>query len=78
VTGGAGFIGSNFIRLILSERPGWQVINFDLLTYAGNLISLSDVDENPNYTFIKGDIADSADVKKAFEHEIDMVVNFAA
>jgi dTDP-glucose 4,6-dehydratase len=78
VTGGAGFIGSNFIRLILRERPGWQVVNFDLLTYAGNLISLADLEDNPNYSFIRGDISNSADVQKAFEHEIDIVVNFAA
>ena len=78
VTGGAGFIGSNFIRLILKERPDWRVINFDLLTYAGNLESLADIDDNPNYTFIKGNIAESGDVAKVFEHEIHTVVNFAA
>ena len=78
VTGGAGFIGSNFIRLILRERPDWEIVNFDLLTYAGNLNSLADIDCNPKYSFIKGDIANSADVTKAFELPIDIVINFAA
>jgi dTDP-glucose 4,6-dehydratase len=78
VTGGAGFIGSNFIRLLLSERPGWEVINFDNLTYAGNLESLADVSQNPRYRFIKGDIANPEDVKRALDNSVDIVVNFAA
>ncbi len=78
VTGGAGFIGSNFIRLILSERPGWQVKNFDLLTYAGNLQSLEDISANPCYRFIRGDIADPEAVNQAMHGGFDTVVNFAA
>jgi dTDP-glucose 4,6-dehydratase len=78
VTGGAGFIGSNFIRLLLSERPDWKIINFDLLTYAGNLESLEDVSQNPRYRFIKGDITNSDDIKRAVEGGVDIVVNFAA
>jgi dTDP-glucose 4,6-dehydratase len=78
VTGGAGFIGSNFIRLILRERPGWEIVNFDLLTYAGNLQSLEDISESPCYRFIKGDIGDPADVAEAIKDRIDTIVNFAA
>lgn len=78
ITGGAGFIGSNFIRLLLSERPEWEVINFDSLTYAGNLESLADVSQNPRYRFIKGDIANPEDVKDALDDSVDIVINFAA
>ena len=78
VTGGAGFIGSNFIRLVLTDRPDWEIINFDLLTYAGNLQSLSDIEKNPRYKFIKGDIADPDDLVDAFLSPIDIIVNFAA
>lgn len=67
ITGGAGFIGSNLIRFILRERPEWQVINFDLLTYAGNLVSLAGVEDNPSYRFIRGDVADPDAVKSAME-----------
>lgn len=77
VTGGAGFIGSNFIHYWLKNHPEDQVINFDKLTYAGNLESLKEVEENPNYAFVKGDIANTKDVTKAIEG-IDIVVNFAA
>jgi dTDP-glucose 4,6-dehydratase len=58
VTGGAGFIGSNFIRYYLKEHPDDQIINLDKLTYAGNLESLKDLEQNPNYCFVKGDICD--------------------
>ncbi|MEK7852108.1 MAG: GDP-mannose 4,6-dehydratase, partial [Deltaproteobacteria bacterium] len=58
VTGGAGFIGSNFVRHILREHPGYKVINLDKLTYAGNLENLKEVEKNPNYTFVQGDILD--------------------
>jgi len=79
VTGGAGFIGSNFIRYILQEHPGWEVVNLDKLTYAGNLANLKDVEGNPRYKFIKGDIADRSLVDKLFrEEKFDAVVNFAA
>jgi dTDP-glucose 4,6-dehydratase len=78
VTGGAGFIGSNFIHYILETRSGWEIVNIDKLTYAGNLANLEDIADNPRYTFIKGDICDPADVERAFEEGIDYVVNFAA
>ena len=77
VTGGAGFIGSNFIRYYLENHPDDRIINFDKLTYAGSLESLKDVESNSNYTFVKGDIADPKAVKKAMEG-VDIVVNFAA
>ena len=77
VTGGAGFIGSNFIHYWLKNHPNDQVINFDKLTYAGNLDNLNDIENNPNYTFVKGDIANSKDVGRALSG-IDIVVNFAA
>ena len=67
VTGGAGFIGSNLVRLILHEYPEYQVINYDLLTYAGNLISLADVADHPLYKFIRGDVADRLAVSEAVE-----------
>lgn len=77
VTGGAGFIGSNFIHYWLANHPIDQVINFDKLTYAGNRQNLKTVEKNPNYVFIKGDIANYRQVEKAL-HSIDVVVNFAA
>ncbi len=77
VTGGAGFIGSNFIRYWLKNHPGDSIVNFDKLTYAGNLESLKDVANNPNYTFIKGDICDAKTVNDAMVG-IDTVVHFAA
>ncbi len=79
VTGGAGFIGSNFVRYQLKNYPDQELVNLDSLTYAGNLESLTDCEENPNYTFVKGDIAEAADIDKLFtEHSFDLVVNFAA
>lgn len=78
VTGGAGFIGSNFIKYILKEHKDYSIINLDKLTYAGNLENLREVEGNPNYTFVRGDIADTALVDQIFEEGIDFVVNFAA
>ncbi len=79
VTGGAGFIGSNFVRMILSKDASLKVVNLDLLTYAGNLASLSDLSGNPKHVFVKGDIRDEALVKRLMdEHSIEAVVNFAA
>jgi dTDP-glucose 4,6-dehydratase len=78
VTGGAGFIGSNFIRHMLLSYPQYQIINFDKLTYAGNLENLSDLESNSNYTFIKGDICDSRAVDNAIGKGIDVIINFAA
>jgi dTDP-glucose 4,6-dehydratase len=77
ITGGAGFIGSNFIRHILKERRDYALINFDKLTYAGNLANLEEVAEHPNYAFIKGDICDAAAVERAMRG-CDAVVHFAA
>ncbi len=78
ITGGAGFIGSNFVHYWLSEHPEDRVVNLDKLTYAGNLDNLKDVEENENYRFVKGDIADAALVDGLFEEKFDLVVNFAA
>ncbi|SHH43866.1 dTDP-glucose 4,6-dehydratase [Caloranaerobacter azorensis DSM 13643] len=79
VTGGAGFIGSNFIRYMLNKYEDYKIINLDLLTYAGNLENLKDVEDNPNYEFIKGDIADRGLVNNLFEkYNFDYVINFAA
>jgi dTDP-glucose 4,6-dehydratase len=77
VTGGAGFIGSHFVRHVLSLRKGHQVVNFDKLTYAGNLANLEDVARDSNYSFIKGDICDAAAVETAMRG-CDAVVHFAA
>lgn len=77
VTGGAGFIGSNFIRYILSVYPDYKVINIDALTYAGNLLNLEDVSQNSNYTFVHGDIADFNLVSE-ITADVDVVINFAA
>lgn len=79
VTGGAGFIGSNFIRYALRNHPDWYVTNLDKLTYAGNLENLRDIEGDPRYSFIKGDIADRGLVDTIFrENHFDLVVNFAA
>ena len=77
VTGGAGFIGSNFIRHVLGEKRDWSVVNYDKLTYAGNLANLEAVAQNPRYAFIRGDICDAS----ALEHGLrgcDAIVHFAA
>ena len=79
VTGGAGFIGSNFIFHILKKYPDYRVVCLDKLTYAGNLSTLRSVMENPNFRFVKADICDREAVNKLFEEERpDIVVNFAA
>jgi dTDP-glucose 4,6-dehydratase len=78
ITGGAGFIGSNFIRHVIKERPQWQIVNFDLLTYAGNLANLEGISESNRYRFIKGDISNPVDVKNVFAEGFDYVINFAA
>lgn len=77
ITGGCGFIGSNFIRYILKKYPHYKIINLDSLTYAGNLESLEDVSKNPNYTFIKGDISDYNLVMELID-SCEGVLNFAA
>ncbi len=78
VTGGCGFIGSNFIRHILDVEKNVEVINFDLLTYAGNLANLKDVEKNPRLSFVKGDIADKAAVDSAMAKGVNAVIHFAA
>jgi dTDP-glucose 4,6-dehydratase len=79
VTGGCGFIGSNFIRLAITSLPEARIVNLDKLTYAGNLASLSDVADDPRYRFVHGDICDGELLDKLFsEEQIDTVVHFAA
>lgn len=79
VTGGAGFIGSNFVRYMIRKYPDYRVVVFDKLTYAGNLDNLKPVEDQPNYIFVQGDITDRAAVRSALAtHEIDTVINFAA
>jgi dTDP-glucose 4,6-dehydratase len=78
VTGGAGFIGSNFIRHLLATDPHIQVLNFDKLTYAGNPESLSDLASDSRYRFVRGDITDAPAVEDLFSHNFDALVNFAA
>jgi dTDP-glucose 4,6-dehydratase len=79
VTGGAGFIGSNFIRQMMNFHPDYKVINLDVLTYAGNLNNLKGIEKNPHYTFIKGDIC-NRDIVNAIldKHKVDAIVHFAA
>ena len=80
VTGGAGFIGSNFVHLLVAERPDWRIVNLDALTYAGNLQNLTEVEGHPGYVFVQGDIVSRDDVLRAFEAaegEV-VVVHFAA
>lgn len=79
VTGGAGFIGSNFVKFMLKIHPDYKVINVDALTYAGNLENLKDIADNSNYTFIKADIRDREKIDQIFKsNNITTVVNFAA
>jgi dTDP-glucose 4,6-dehydratase len=79
VTGGAGFIGSNFIRQMINSPADWEVINLDILTYAGNLNNLKGIEKNPRYTFIKGDICNRDIVNTILDnHNVDAIVHFAA
>jgi len=79
ITGGAGFIGSNFVRMVLCEHPDCFVVNLDKLTYAGNLENLSEFLEHPNHKFVKGDICDGVLVGKIIdEYRIEAIINFAA
>ncbi len=77
VTGGSGFIGSNFIRWVLAEHPDDRVVNLDKLTYAGNPANLADVERDPRYAFVHGDIGD-AKLVRGVAHGMDAIVNFAA
>ncbi|MBT3288960.1 MAG: dTDP-glucose 4,6-dehydratase [Victivallales bacterium] len=79
VTGGAGFIGSSFVRLLLAREPEVTVVNFDALTYAGNLASLADCLDDPRHIFVKGDIRDAETVEATIrKHGVDGIINFAA
>jgi len=78
VTGGAGFIGSNFVLHLMKEYPSYRVVNLDKLTYAGNLENLRDIEGDPRYSFVKGDIGDGQLVEEILKDGIDAIVNFAA
>jgi dTDP-glucose 4,6-dehydratase len=78
VTGGLGFIGSNFIRLALRERPDLEIVNLDAMTYAGNPANLRDVESDARYRFVHGDICEPAAVREALGNGVDAIVNFAA
>lgn len=79
ITGGAGFIGSHVVRLFVNKYPEYKIINLDKLTYAGNLENLKDIENKPNYSFVKGDIVDDAFITHLFtEHKFDGVIHLAA
>ena len=79
ITGGAGFIGSHVVRLFVNKYPGYHIVNLDKLTYAGNLANLKDIEDKPNYTFVKADIADIAEMRRIIkEFEIDGIIHLAA
>ncbi len=79
ITGGAGFIGSHVVRLFVNKYPNYQIVNLDKLTYAGNLANLTDIEDKPNYEFIKGDIVDEMFINKLFSvHKFDGVIHLAA
>jgi dTDP-glucose 4,6-dehydratase len=79
VTGGCGFIGSNFVKYMLEQYPDYTIVNLDKLTYAGNLENLSDIENHPRYHFVKGDICNRSEVAGCFkQYQIDYVINFAA
>src|SRR3990172_11442223 len=79
VTGGAGFIGSNFVRYMLQKYADYRIVVLDKLTYAGNLDNLKDVDGDPRYAFVRGDICDASVVEATMrQHDIDAIINFAA
>lgn len=79
VTGGLGFIGSNFIREMLTEKPDCEIVNLDLVTYAGNPANLGEIENDSRYTFVQGDICDTACVSRIFsDHSVDAIVHFAA
>ncbi len=79
ITGGAGFIGSHLVRLMVNKYPGYRVVNLDKLTYAGNLANLKDVEDKPNYRFVKGDICDFEQMRQVFaDYGVDAVIHLAA
>ena len=79
VTGGAGFIASHLVRLLVNKYPEYHIVNMDVLTYAGNLENLKDIEAKENYTFLKCDICDFKKVKQIFEdYKIEAVIHLAA
>jgi dTDP-glucose 4,6-dehydratase len=78
VTGGAGFIGSNFVRQVLAKHPDYSILNLDKLTYSGNLHTLQDVKEDPRHTFVRGDICDRRKVQEVLSGGVEAIVHFAA
>src|SRR3712207_7983380 len=79
ITGGAGFIGSHVVRLFVTKYPEYQIVNLDKLTYAGNLENLRDIEDYPNYSFVKGDIVDADFIKELFrEQQFSAVIHLAA
>ena len=79
VTGGAGFIGSHVVRLFVNKYPEYHIINLDKLTYAGNLANLKDIEDKPNYTFVKGDICDfDLMLKLMQDYKVDGIIHLAA
>lgn len=79
ITGGAGFIGSHVVRLFVNKYPDYNIVNLDKLTYAGNLANLKDIEDKPNYTFVKADIADLDEMRRIIkEYEIDGIIHLAA
>ncbi|ETT65589.1 MULTISPECIES: dTDP-glucose 4,6-dehydratase [Paenibacillus] len=78
VTGGAGFIGSNFVLYMMQQHPDYEIVNVDALTYAGNLENLKSIENHPNYTFVKADITDVTAMDELISQGVDVVVNFAA
>ncbi len=79
ITGGAGFIGSHVVRLFVNKYPDYHIVNLDKLTYAGNLANLKDIEDKPNYTFVKADIADLEEMRRIIrEHEITGIIHLAA
>ena len=79
ITGGAGFIGSHVVRLFVNKYPDYHIVNLDKLTYAGNLANLKDIEDRPNYTFVRADICDYDEMRRIMEkYEIDGVIHLAA
>ena len=79
ITGGAGFIGSHVVRLFVNKYPDYHIVNLDKLTYAGNLANLKDIEDRPNYTFVRADIADLEEMRRIVsEYKIDGIIHLAA